>query len=39
MNWLSSSDSSVPVTIISIALAVFILGGLVFLHIRASKRK
>ena len=24
---------------ISIALAVFILGGLVFLHIRASKRK
>ena len=28
-----------PKTIISIALAVFILGGLVFLHIRASKRK
>lgn len=27
-----------PKTIISIALAVFILGGLVFLHIR-SKRK
>ena len=26
-------------TIISIALAVFILGGLVFLHIRESKRK
>lgn len=28
-----------PKTIISIALAVFILGALVFLHIRASKRK
>ena len=28
-----------PKTIISIALAVFILGGLVFLHIRASKRE
>lgn len=28
-----------PKTIISIALAVFILGVLVFLHIRASKRK
>ena len=28
-----------PNTIISIALAVFILGDLVFLHIRASKRK
>ena len=28
-----------PKTIISIALAVFILGGLVFLHIRVSKRK
>ena len=28
-----------PKKIISIALAVFILGGLVFLHIRASKRK
>lgn len=28
-----------PKTIISIALAVFILGGLVFLHIRARKRK
>ena len=28
-----------PKTIISIALAVFILGGLVFLNIRASNRK
>lgn len=28
-----------PKTIISIALAVFILGGLVFLHNRATKRK
>ena len=26
-------------TIISIALAVFILGGLIFLHIRHTKRK
>ena len=26
-------------TAVSIALAVFILGGLVFLHLRASKRK
>ena len=28
-----------PKTIISVALAVFIVGGLVFLHIRATKRK
>ena len=28
-----------PKTIISVALALFILGGLVFLHIRASTRK
>lgn len=28
-----------PKTIISVALALFILGGLVLLHIRASKRK
>lgn len=28
-----------PKTIISIALALFILCGLVFLHVRATKRK
>lgn len=28
-----------PKTIISVVLAVFILGGLVFLHNRANKRK
>ena len=28
-----------PKTIISIALALFVLCGLVFLHIRATKRK